>query len=84
MRVERPREPLEPEMISVLSEYFSKDVELLGQLLGKDLQQWLAVSRESVPGCQDECHPKLEQVAYRSQLVTSDPLAVVKLLNQIS
>jgi hypothetical protein len=85
MRVERPREPLAPEMISVLSEYFSKDVELLGQLLGRDLRQWLAVNRESVPGCQDKCNLKqLEQFAYGSHLLTSDPLAVVELLNQIS
>jgi hypothetical protein len=54
MRVERPREPLAPEMISVLNEYFSKDVELLGRLLDKDLQQWLAVSGERVPGCQNK------------------------------
>jgi hypothetical protein len=54
MRVEGPREPLAPEMISVLKEYFSKDVELLGQLLGRDLRQWLAASRETVPGCQNK------------------------------
>jgi Sulfotransferase domain len=54
MRMERPREPLAPEMLSVLSEHFSKDVELLGQLLGRDLREWLAVSRERVPECQDK------------------------------
>jgi hypothetical protein len=48
MRVERPRKPLAPEMISVLNEYFSKDVELLGQLLGRDLRCWLSVSREPI------------------------------------
>jgi hypothetical protein len=52
MRVDTPREPLAPEMMSILSEYFSKDVELLGQLLGRDLQQWLAVDR--VPGHQNK------------------------------
>ena len=50
MRTERPREPLAPEMISVLIEYFRRDVELLGQLLGRDLRQWLAASRETVSG----------------------------------
>jgi hypothetical protein len=54
MRVERPRKPLAPEMISILNEYFSQDVELLGQLLGRDLCQWLAVSRETVPGRQNK------------------------------
>ena len=52
MRVDTPREPLAPEMMSILSEYFSKDVELLGRLLGRDLQQWLAVDR--VPGHQNK------------------------------
>lgn len=37
MRTERPREPLTPEMTAVLREYFRKDIELLGQLLGRDL-----------------------------------------------
>jgi hypothetical protein len=54
MRVERPRKPLAPEMISVLSEYFSQDVELLGQLLRRDLCQWLNVSRETAPGSQNK------------------------------
>ena len=49
MRVEKPRKPLTPEMISVLNEYFSQDVELLGRLLGRDLRQWLAINRKSVP-----------------------------------
>jgi hypothetical protein len=53
MEMELRREPLAPEMISVLNEYFSKDVELLGQLLGRDLRQWLAVSHETVPGRQN-------------------------------
>ena len=52
MRVERPRKPLAPEMISVLNEYFSQDVELLGQLLHRDLCQWLNVNRETVPESQ--------------------------------
>ena len=54
MRVERPRKPLSPEIISILSEYFSQDVELLGQLLRRDLRQWLDVSRETVPGSQNK------------------------------
>jgi hypothetical protein len=54
MRMERPRKPLAPEMISVLSEYFSKDVELLGQLLRRDLCQWLNVSHEIAPGSQNK------------------------------
>jgi len=41
MRLERPREPLTPEMTSVLKEYFGKDVELLGRLLGRNLRRWL-------------------------------------------
>jgi hypothetical protein len=54
MRVERPRKPLAPEMIAVLKEYFSQDVALLGQLLGRDLSQWLAVSHETAPGRQNK------------------------------
>jgi Sulfotransferase domain len=42
MRAERPRKALTPEAVSVLKEYFRKDVELLGQLLGRDLERWLA------------------------------------------
>jgi len=37
MRIEGPREPLTPEMRSILREYFAKDIGLLGQLLGRDL-----------------------------------------------
>jgi hypothetical protein len=69
MRVETPREPLAPEMISVLKEYFSKDVELLGQLLGRDLQQWLAISREQVAGCQNNSPAAASAGAYRSTFV---------------
>ena len=54
MRVERPRKPLSPEMKSVLSEYFSQDIELLGQLLRRDLCQWLDVGRQIVPGRQNK------------------------------
>src|SRR5215472_2534208 len=54
MRVERPRKPLSPEIISILSEYFSQDVELLGQLLRRDLCQWLDVGRQTVPGSQNK------------------------------
>jgi hypothetical protein len=46
MRIEKPREPLTHEMRSVLKEYFSEDVQLLGQLLGKDLRQWVAIERQ--------------------------------------
>jgi hypothetical protein len=42
LRIERPRESLTTEMIAVLQEYFSKDVELLGRLLGRDLRRWLS------------------------------------------
>jgi Sulfotransferase domain len=46
MRIEKPREPLTHEMRSVLKEYFSEDVQLSGQLLGKDLRRWLAIERQ--------------------------------------
>ena len=42
MRLEQPRAPLTPEMTSVLKRYFSKDIELLAQLLARDLRPWLA------------------------------------------
>jgi hypothetical protein len=42
MRIERPRQPLTPEMKSTLRKHFRSDVELLAQLLGKDLAPWLA------------------------------------------
>jgi Sulfotransferase domain len=54
MRVESPRKPLTPEMIAVLNDYFSQDVKLLGQLLGRDLCQWLAVNRGTAPGRRDK------------------------------
>ena len=46
MRIEKPREPLTHEMRSLLKEYFSEDVQLSGQLLGKDLRRWLAIERQ--------------------------------------
>jgi hypothetical protein len=42
MWTERSRKALTPAMLSVLKEYFRKDIELLSQLLGRDLKRWLA------------------------------------------
>jgi len=46
MRIETPREPLTLEMRSVLKEYFSEDIALLGELLGRDLRRWLAIEQQ--------------------------------------
>jgi hypothetical protein len=40
-RVRRPWAPLRPEFEAELSAYFRRDVELLGELLGRDLSHWV-------------------------------------------
>ena len=39
--IETPRAPLSPETTALLREYFARDVELLGRLLGEKLRHWL-------------------------------------------
>jgi hypothetical protein len=61
MQIEKPREPLTHEMRSVLKEYFSDDVQLLGQLLGKDLRPWLAIERQvAITWTPDPCFTSAE------------------------
>jgi hypothetical protein len=43
-RVETPRPPLSPETSATLRKHFARDVELLGQLLGRGPFGWLAVN----------------------------------------
>jgi hypothetical protein len=41
-RIETPRAPLPPGTLAQLRQHFTGDVKLLGRLLGRDLQHWLA------------------------------------------
>jgi hypothetical protein len=40
-KIEAPRTPLSAKTVAILREYFASDVELLSQLLGRDLRYWL-------------------------------------------
>jgi len=48
-KIETQRTSLPPESTAALRKYFARDVELLGQLLGRDLSYWLASQRARRP-----------------------------------
>jgi hypothetical protein len=47
-RIDVPRPTLSFRTVAMLREYFADDVELLGRILGKDLQHWLEPCRREI------------------------------------